>query len=164
MAAAPPMTRPSTAMMTRSGSTWSRPSRACRPTVTRPAAIIDSVARRERDAGGRQHLLEPLGGHQALDGVESGEAPSVAVASKSGSVDRLAALLGESRRDIDIERRQLLEAREPEALEEIEPGAVQERAARRRRAAELDDEPSVEQRADRVVGVDAADPLDRQPS
>ena len=73
---------------------------------------------------------------------------------------RLAALLGEPRGDVGVERRQVVEARQPEPLEELEAGAVQDRPAGRVRAAELHDEPPVEQAPDRVVRVDAADPLD----
>ena len=75
--------------------------------------------------------------------------------------DRLAALLGEPRRDVAVERRQLVQAGQPEPLEELEPGAVQERPAGRLGSSELDDEPAMQQRPDRVVGIDAADALDR---
>ena len=71
-------------------------------------------------------------------------------------------LLREPRGDVDVERRQLLEARHPEPLEELEAGAVEERPAGRIGPAQLHDEPAVEQGADRVVRVDAADPLDRR--
>ena len=83
---------------------------------------------------------------------------SLAVEQRLGH--RLAALLREARGDVDVERRQVVEARQPEALEELEARAVQERPAGRVRPAQLDDEPAVQQRADRVVGVDAADALD----
>ena len=70
--------------------------------------------------------------------------------------------LDQAGRHLDVQRRQLLEARQAEALEELEAGAVQERPAGRLRPAQLDDEAPVEQRADRVVRVDAADPLHRR--
>ncbi len=72
--------------------------------------------------------------------------------------------LYEPRSDVRVERRELLEAGEPEPLEELEVGPVEVRPARRLGPAELDDEPSVEERAERVVGVDPADPLDRRSS
>ena len=76
--------------------------------------------------------------------------------------ERLAALLGEAGRDVAVERRQLVEARQPEPLEELEARAVQERPSRRVRSTELDDEPPMEQRPDRVVRIDPPDPLDRR--
>ena len=62
-------------------------------------------------------------------------------------------------RDIEVERRHLVETGQPETLEELEPGAVQEGPARCGRPTELDDEAAVQERPDGVVGVDAADAL-----
>src|SRR3954468_854317 len=74
----------------------------------------------------------------------------------------LPALLGQARGDVDVERRHLVEARQSEPLEELEACPVQERAARRVRTPEFDDEAAVQQRADGVVGIDPTDPLDRR--
>ena len=56
--------------------------------------------------------------------------------------------------------RQVLQRCQPEALQEVEAGAVQDRPAGRVRAALLHDQPPMQQAAHHVVGVDAADALD----
>jgi len=66
-------------------------------------------------------------------------------------------------RDIEVQRRQVVERGQAEPLEELEAGAVQDRAAGRVRAALLGDQPSVQERPHRVVRVHAADPLDGGP-
>ena len=97
----------------------------------------------------------------AISRRRSAEAPSPRSSGvKSGSVIGFPALLREPRRDVEVERRHLVEAGQPEALEEFEAGPVQERPAGRLGPAELDDEPAMQQRPHRVVGIDAADPLD----
>ena len=106
-------------------------------------------------AGGDEHLARPADATPAAArtfwsrsaGISrrSGAGVGTVVAGgpsrrrRVGSVTALAALLGQPRRDVDVERRQLVEARQPEPLEELEAGAVQERPARRLGPAELDD-------------------------
>ena len=146
------------------GSTFS-PRTAGRPsTVTRPAATSSSAPRRDATpAAARTLEMRSAGTGQALavDGGRRGRRrrrrPGRSVAVAVRSVD-------EPRGHVEVERRQVLEARHAEPLEELEARAVQDRAARRLGAALLDDEAAVEQRPDRVVRVDAADPLDRRPS
>ena len=59
------MTRPSTAITARSGSTCA-PSLATLPsTVTRPSAMRASLARRDATPAAGEDLLEPLGRHQS---------------------------------------------------------------------------------------------------
>src|SRR4051794_40438280 len=69
--------------------------------------------------------------------------------------------LNEALRRFCVERRQIVERRDAETLEEIEPGAVQDWSAGRIGTALLDHEPAVQQRPQHVVRVDAADALDR---
>ena len=127
-----------------------------------------SLARRDATPAPGEDLLEALGRHQpTLRGRASeprrhgrrrpARQPRSTVETR---LDGLAALLGEPGGDVDVERRQVVEARQPEPLEELEAGAVQERPAGRVGAAELDDQAPVQQRPDGVVGVDAADALD----
>src|ERR671931_2576426 len=72
----------------------------------------------------------------------------------------IGALLRESGRDVRLERWQLLETGQPEPLEEVETGSVQERSTGGVGAPELDDEPPMKERPDGVVRVDAPDSLD----
>ena len=122
-----------------------------------------------RDARRGEDLLEPLERHQAwpvgLDpaGAASGRGRRLVPGRrKSGSMSGSPPSSARRAATSTVERRQLVEARQPEPLEELEAGAVQERPSRRARSTELDDEPPMQQRPDRVVGVDAADPLDRR--
>ena len=107
-------------------------------------ATSTSDARRDATPAVGEDLLDPLLRHRVVDREE-----------------QHAALLREPGGDVGIERRQLVEALEPEPLQELERGPVQDRATRRVRTAELDDEPAVQQAADGVVRIDAADALDR---
>src|SRR5260221_12100528 len=139
---------PSTSMIELSGSTRS-PIVAVRPSIwTRPAATSASLARREATpAFARTFWIRSVGTVSVLGGWIG----------LGGSVG---AFLGETSSHVDIERRQLVERREPKSFEELEAGAVEDRPARRVRPAELRQEPSMEQAPERVVGIDAADPLD----
>src|SRR5690348_7549844 len=149
------MARPSTSIVAVSGSTtW--PSVARRPsTWTRPAAISSSLARRDATPAAARTFWSRSGGI-GLRGRLGWRFRSVRGRVGPGF------LVDEPRRELDVERRELDERREPEPLEEVEPGPVQKRPAGRLGPPELHDEPSMEERADRVVGIDAADPLDRR--
>ena len=151
-------------MIDRSGSTLRAESRPTLPsTVTRPVAISTSLARREATPGRGEDLLESLGRHRLVARpVERRRGRGRRHRPGTADRHRFPALLREPGGDVDVERRQLVEAGQPEPLEEFEPGAVQERPAGRVGPAELDDEPAMDQRPDRVVRVDAPDPLDRR--
>ena len=62
--------------------------------------------------------------------------------------------------DLGIQRRQVVEACQAKAFEKIEAGPVQDGTPGALRASELQRKPAVDERADRVVGVDAPDALD----
>src|SRR5690349_4791445 len=62
-----------------------------------------------------------------------------------------------------VERRQIVERCQPEALQEIEGRAVEDRPAGGLGATLLHDQAAVQQAADDIVRVDAADPLDHAP-
>ena len=124
-------------------------------TRTRPAATSSSACAPGGDARVREDLLDahrlshrfrPLAAacSAASGPASSGSAaPSASRAATSG-----------------VERRQVVQAGQAEALHELEAGAVQDRPARRVRAALLHDQPLVQQAPHDVVGVDAAHPLD----
>src|SRR6266550_3887581 len=78
---------------------------------------------------------------------------------RDARTDRRSTFLRDARGNVDIERRQLLERREAEAFQELEPGPVQERPTGRFGPTELDDEAAMQQCPDGVVGIDATDPL-----
>src|SRR5204862_6526324 len=84
----------------------------------------------------------------------SGDVPRPSVDRLDVDVDRWAecrvavsdlVILEQPRRQIDFERRQLVEAGQAEPLEELEARAVQERSSRCLRTPELDDETAMEQ-------------------
>src|SRR3970040_742856 len=66
----------------------------------------------------------------------------------------------QARGRLGIERGQVVERREPEALEELEAGAEKAPPARRVGATQLGDEAAMQQAAHDVIGVHAADALD----
>ena len=109
------------------------------------------------NARGGEDLLDSFLGHRRQS---PGEAPfepaSVLVVERE---EQRATLLGEASRDVGVERREVVERLEPEALQELEGRAVQDRAARGVRAPQLHHEPPVEKAPDGVIRVDAADPL-----
>ena len=168
-------------MSTVPGSTdW--PSVATRPsTDTRPSAMSRSAARREATPAEARTFWSRSGAISARDPVRPGRvrrrpdreprpgrgrAGTGARPAGARAGARLGGALGlrrgleHPRRDLRVERRQLLQAGDPEPLEELEVGPVQVRPPRRLRSAELDDEPAMEQGPDRVVRVDPADALD----
>src|ERR1041385_1343773 len=118
---------PSTSIVETSGSTFWPIVAGLPSTRTRPAATSASDARREATpASARTFWMRSSG---------------IVVEREQ----QRAALLGEARRDIRVERRELVEALEAEPFEELEGGAVQDRAAGRVRSRELHDEPAVQQ-------------------
>ena len=126
-------------------------------TRTRPAATSASAARRDATPAAARTFWIRSSGIGAQPPERAAEL-GLGVASSSGR-SSVAALLGQARRHVGIERRQVVEALEPEPLQELERRAVQDRPARRRRAAQLHDEPPMQEAPQRVVRVDAADPL-----
>src|SRR5439155_18282290 len=70
--------------------------------------------------------------------------------------------IDEPRGDRRVEGRELVEGGKPEPLEEVEAGAVEVRTTGGLGPSELDDEPAVEQRPERVVRVDAPDAFDQR--
>ena len=158
------MRRPSTATACRSGSTrW--PIVAGSPSTRHPAGGDHGLGGPTRgDAGVGQRLLEPdLRHHPLASPIRcAGRCRSVQTAHRPrrriGPAD-----VGEPLGRLRVERRQVVERGQAEALQELEAGAVEDRPAGRVGPALLDDEPAVEQAAHHVVRVDAADALDDAP-
>src|SRR5687767_12153665 len=124
------MSLPSTVIWSTAGSTC-RPTVAVTPlTATRPAITICSAARRDATP-----------------------------ASASALWTRTRSLI-EPQGGLRFERRELVERRQTEPLQEIKAGPIQERPTDRIRPALLDHQPAVEQAAQHIVGVDTADALD----
>src|SRR4029077_17692653 len=95
------------------------PSTPARPSPgTRPAATSASLARREATpAFARTFWIRSVGTSAPERGA------GLRVGGERLRSVRLAPFLGQARRDLDIERGQLVERREAEALEELEAGA-----------------------------------------
>src|SRR5512146_1351935 len=155
---------PSTSMWVRAGSTcW--PSVATWPsTRTRPLLMRASLARREATPAAARIFWRRSSGIVGVPGrvrarVRTAAAHFPIVAEVSRGACALVRVL-EPRCDVGVERRQVLEGRQAEALQEVEARAVEDRAARRIRATQLRHEAPMEEAADRVVRIDAPDPLD----
>src|SRR6266508_3390024 len=127
---------PSTEISAASGSTLSPSVATCPSTVTRPAAISSSQARREPTP-----------------------AAASTFCSRSGlGISDLVHVVGQER----CERRKLVEAVQAELFQEQRGGPVQERPGLRLAAALLD-QPAADQRAYHAVAVDAANRRDARP-
>ena len=106
-----------------------------------PAVGDEHLARPARgDARGREDLLESLGRHQPSFSRSGDGAVAEVLGREERFGDGFPALLGQAGRDVDVERRHLVEAGQPETFEEFEARAVQERPAGRLGPTELDDE------------------------
>ena len=155
-------------------------------TVDRDSSCRDQrvASPARRHAGGGKNLLQTLDGHRLTRPQRRRPArprprprptnpprprpanpPPARPAAVAASVRPrlLPSRLFDLGRGVHVQWRELHQAGESEALQELEPGAVEVRPAGRLGTAKLNHEASVEQGADGVVGVDAADSLDAGP-
>src|SRR3990170_3578273 len=131
-----PTGNPSPSIRPLAGSTCS-PTVATRPSIrTRPAAISPSLARRDATpAAARIFWSRSSGIARAVESerlLERVHGIALALAAPGSGRARSAAraLLGETRGDVGVKRRQVVERGQPEPLEEVEACPVEDRAAR----------------------------------
>ena len=168
---APPMTRPSTAMIDALRVDLRRRASATLPsTVTRPSAMSASLARREATpaaagpsgAARRASVRARLGGCGGSPGRRDHDRRRHRGRTRPGPRPRPPRRAGRRRRRRAAAGSSRLVS--PNRSRKSKPVPYRNGRPGRVRPAELHDEPPVEQRADRVVRIDAADALDARPS